>query len=305
MRSARLAGTVEVDGYLISVELVDGRFLVTTHDALYALDGDRLVRVLEADIIQAHHGRVLTPTHIASPDRRVEVPAHACGFVPVGDDDIVACAAALHRIGHVRWSTPLQHAPWELCISGDRLLVGCLPRQGMNHVCYGIDLATGGSVFEIGGGAHLAAGPEPGTFFVGGSGETRLVDRDGTVTMVWASHGIVVPCDPPMVLETIDDGVVSACHVTRLLPNGVVRAGVRLPGDFTSKTVVALDGSVLFWRDHALMRVSSDGEELERLLETEPDADATSYHLAGRAPGRLVLNHATGRSERLLLVDLA
>jgi hypothetical protein len=207
----------------------------------------------------------------------------------------------------------------DLLISSDRVLATFaeMPRSGIG-VCYGIDLDTGEIVYQTRPAPYceMAAGLEPGSFFVGvqgyGAFETWLVDRSGVVRAAWASHGIVLRGDPVRIVE-LENRLPSRSYVSTLFSGGRVQHGARLPGYYTSPVVVTRDGGAVFWRDNALLYVSPDGECIERLLQTPERGRPQCGALVGGAPGRLALywsrsfeaDGAWRDENRLLLIDVS
>jgi len=207
-----------------------------------------------------------------------------------------------------------------LCMSRDRLLAVFVSSPGIG-IGFGIDVETGSVLYATPPAPHgeLAPAPAtaagPGAFFVGLQGygffETSLVDRDGRAVTRWQSHGIVLPGDPVRVIEK-ENRLPSRCRVSTLHADGTVARGVHLPSYYTSPVVIAADGSAVFWRDHAVTRVSPDGKLLERLLETPNYDSMWSEGFAGHAPGRVVLSLSASTKDihdltwhyGLLIIDL-
>lgn len=205
-----------------------------------------------------------------------------------------------------------------LCVSHDRLLAifAEIMRSGIG-AGYGINLGTGEVIYQTSPAPYHEVAPAAaaGRFLVGIQGydafETRLVDRDGNVITTWPSHGIVLAGDALRVIE-LENVIPSRCHVSTLRADGTVHHGVHLPGYYTSPVIVGTDGSIVFWRDDAVMCVSPDGERLERLLTTPAHGRAHALALAGRAPGRVVLSWSTTVEEhgvrmsysKLMVIDL-
>jgi hypothetical protein len=298
------------------------------------------------DVIDMHGDAVLTPRQILViggaaiplPTFGAAVPA---AFLPVPDGAIVAfhdfrdtAAAAVIRIdgkGNVRWRAPTPPpatrpkplrvpSSWVsdgrgLCISGDRVLATFEMSLSGISASYGLDIATGQIVYETALAPYqeIAPAPAAGSFLVGAQGygafETELVDRDGRVVTTWRSHGIALPGDPPRIVElcNVNTALSTALsYVTSLRPDGTVRYGARLPGYYTSRIVAAADGSFVFWRDDAVMRLSADGAQLERMLETPGRKTTFAFALAGVAPGRLVLSwtaQSAVSEHKLLIID--
>lgn len=205
-------------------------------------------------------------------------------------------------------------------MSRDRLLAVFVSSSGIG-IGFGIDVQTGIVLYGTPPAPHPDVAPAPvtaagpGAFFVGVQGyglfETSLVDRDGRAVTRWQSHGIVLPGNPVRVIEQ-ENRLPSRCRVSTLHAHGTVERGVHLPSYYMSPVVIAADGSAVFWRDHAVTRVSPDGKRLERLLETPKYDLVWSQAFAGRAPGRVVLSlSASTRGTRdltwhyrLLVIDL-
>jgi hypothetical protein len=223
----------------------------------------------------------------------------------------------------IRPMRPWEPVEWvigldDLRVSGDMALAHFaeMPRSGIG-ICYGIELATGRVEFATTPAPYqeLAPALEPGTFLLGvqgyGAFETRLVDRSGAVLTTWPSHGIALPGDPVRLLE-MENSTSAQLHLATLRAGGRVDRGARLPGYYTSRVILAADGSAVFWRDDALVRVTPDGARVERLLDTPARGRPYARALAGRVPGRVLLGWSTSyehdggwkHEQKLMLIDV-
>src|SRR5262249_31389811 len=127
--------------------------------------------------------------------------------------------------------------------------------------------------------------------------ETRLVDRDGSVRRTWPSYGIRLPGEPTRIVE---ENPGRPSHVTTLYDDGRVHRGAHLPGFGTLPTVVTGDGGAVFWRDHALLHLTADGERVERRCATSPHGRPHAHALAGRVPGLVLLSASTPEAHLML-----
>jgi hypothetical protein len=289
----------------------------------------------------------LPPLDGAVPQTLVALPDGAIVGVCDPRDPAAAAVLRLGRDGQLIWRTATPPAPlletgshqladdvatpdqplavtqWtisrgNLCVSGDRVLaVFADPLRAGTSVAYGLDLATGALVYTTPAAPYdkLAPGPLDGQFVLGvqGHGAFRsvLVDRDGRALLHWDSQGILISRDPLRVLE-MENTSPSRCRIATLGRDGSVHHGAHLPGYHTSPVVLAPDGAAVFWRNHAVMRASPDGDRIERLLETPTWACARSDGFAGRAPGRValalsargVVDGALSERYRLFIIDL-
>jgi hypothetical protein len=206
----------------------------------------------------------------------------------------------------------------DLHVWGDRLfaLYAEMPRSGIG-IGYGIDVHSGSLVYTTPPApyAEISGALDVGSFLVGiqgyGAFETRLVDRNGVVRTIWPSHGLAVIGSPTRVVE-LENVLPSRSHVATLLDDGTVSRGAHLPGYSTSPVLVGDDGSLVFWRENALMRVTPDNERLERILPIPLPGYPYSRAFSGSVPGRVVLHVSTNHdangelvpSHRLLIIDV-
>ncbi|MFI6880021.1 hypothetical protein ACIBL6_41925 [Streptomyces sp. NPDC050400] len=160
---------------------------------------------------------------------------------------------------------------WEpLLVSGDRVAAGFVDARGGIGRTFFLDLADGAVVSATSpapSGRKAIAGP--GEFLIGSQGygefTTGRYDREGNVTVRWASHGALLVDDGGTVRgPELENRLPSRSRFRRLAPDGSLVDGPALTGYSTSCPAMDREGTAVFWRDGKLLAVDAnlDAHEL-------------------------------------------
>jgi hypothetical protein len=173
-----------------------------------------------------------------------------------------------------------------LTVSGDAVLVSFteMPRSGIG-LAYVLSLSDGSLRFTTKlGPIHEKVGCGDGGFLVGYQGydafETLHYSPGGDVAMQWPSHGYyVVRQDDVRVIE-MENCLPSRMHLVRLRKDGSIEKGAWLDGSYTSRPHVRADGTLLFFRNSAML-LAKDLSIDDRLSIAETDDTVHSTPLVG------------------------
>ncbi|MGW0855036.1 hypothetical protein [Streptomyces sp. NPDC002690] len=185
---------------------------------------------------------------------------------------------------------------WEpLLVSGDRVAASFADARGGIGRTFFLDLASGAIVSATSpapSGRKAIAGP--GEFLIGSQGygefTTRRLDRNGTETARWASHGAMLVNDRGTVCgPELENHLPSRSRFRQLAPDNTLVDGPALTGYYTSCPSMDRAGTTVFWRDGRLLAV---------------DADLTPHDLFARDDSRNVLGRTLLLDDGLVVTSL-